>query len=56
MVIFQKGGICGLFEIIARGLILLPWKPIKINDLDEIHMVGIRQLMKFCQISAVTCK
>ena len=39
----------------------LPWQPIKINDLDKIHMVGRELLQKnFCicffKISAVTQK
>ena len=51
-----------IFNIFFKNLaIRLPWQPIKISDLDKIHMVGRGLLQKhfnktFVKISAVTQK
>ena len=51
-----------IFEHFFENLAFwLPWQPIKISDLDKIHMAGRRQLQKhsckmFFKISAVTQK
>ena len=51
-----------IFEYFFKNLVFrLPWQPIKISDLDKIHMVGKGLLQKpFCKTlfktSAVTQK
>ena len=51
-----------IFEYFFKNLVFrLPWQPIKISDLDKIHMVGKGLLKKhFCKTffktSAVTQK
>ena len=51
-----------IFEYFLENLAFrLPWEPIKISDLDKIHMVGRGLLQKhfcktFVKISAITQK
>ena len=52
---------CFFFFSLENLAFRLPWQPIKISDLDKIHMIGRGLLQKhfsktFVKISAVTQK